>query len=50
MIKITLYGYVVTNMLKRFMKEESVVVTFEQALTLAKKYNDSLIGQNKIAI
>ena len=50
MIKITLYGYVITNMLKRFMKEESVDVTFEQALALAKEYNDSLVGQNKIAI
>ena len=50
MIKITLYGYVITNMLKRFMNEESVDVTFEQALELAKEYNDSLIGQNKIAI
>ena len=50
MIKIALYGYVVTNMLKRLMKEDSVDVTFEQALTLAKEYNDSLIGQNKIAI
>ena len=50
MIKITLYGYVITNMLKRFMREESVDVTFEQAIALAKEYNDSLVGQNKIAI
>ena len=50
MIKITLYGYLFTNILKRFIKAESVDITFDEALDLAKEYNDSLNGQNKIAI
>ena len=50
MIKITLYGYLLTNILKRFIKAESVDITFDEALNLAKEYNDSLNGQNKIAI
>jgi hypothetical protein len=50
MIKITLYGYLFTNILKRFIKAESVDITFDEALGLAKEYNDSLNGQNKIAI
>ena len=50
MIKITLYGYLVTNILKRFIKEKSVDITFDEALSLAKEYNDSLNGQAKIAI
>ena len=50
MINVTLYGYIVTNILKRFIKEKSVDVSFEQAADLAKGYNDSLLGQSKIAI
>ena len=50
MINVTLYGYIVTNILKRFIKEKSVDVSFEQAADLAKGYNDSLLGQAKIAI
>ena len=50
MINVTLYGYIVTNILKRFIKEKSVDVSFEQAADLANGYNDSLLGQAKIAI
>jgi len=50
MIKVTLYGYIVTNILRRIIKEKSVNVSFEQAVDLAKGYNDSLLGQSKIAI
>ena len=50
MIKITLYGYLVTNILKRIIKEETVDITFDEVQILAKEYNDSLNGQNKIAI
>ena len=50
MIKITLYGYLLTNILKRFIKAESVGISFDEALDLAKEYNDSLNGQAKIAI
>ena len=50
MIKVTLYGYIVTNILRRIIKEKSVNVSFEQASDLAKGYNDSLLGQAKIAI
>ena len=50
MIKVTLYGYIVTNILRRIIKEKSVNVSFEQASDLAKGYNDSLLGQSKIAI
>ncbi len=50
MVKLTLYGYIIINMIKRFIKEKSVNVNFEQALELSKDYNDGLMGQEKIAI
>ena len=50
MIKVTLYGYIITNILKRVIKEKAVDVNFDQAKELAKNYNDSLLGQTKIAI
>jgi|TARA_X000001036_G_C20317904_1_gene659238 hypothetical protein len=50
MIKITLYGYLITNILRRFIKEDSVDITFDEALDLAKEYNDSLNGESNIAI
>ena len=36
------------EILKRIIKAESVDITFDEALDLAKEYNDSLNGQNKI--
>ena len=50
MVKYTLYGYLLSNVIKRFLKEKTVDVTFEEASEMAKKYNDSLLGKSKIAI
>ena len=50
MIRYTLYGYLLSNIIKRFLKEKIVDVTFEEASEMAKQYNDSLLGKRKIAI
>ena len=50
MVKYTLYGYLLSNITKRFLKEKTVDVTFEEASEMAKQYNDSLLGKSKIAI
>ena len=50
MVKYTLYGYLLSNIIKRFLKEKIVDVTFEEASEMAKEYNDSLLGKSKIAI
>ena len=50
MIMYTLYGYLFSNVIKRFLKEKTVDVTFEEAFELAKQYNESLLGNSKIAI
>ena len=50
MVKYTLYGYLLSNVIKRFLKEKTVDVTFEEAFELAKQYNESLLGKSKIAI
>ena len=50
MVKYTLYGYLISNIIKRFLKEKIVDVTFEEASEMAKQYNDSLLGKSKIAI
>ena len=50
MVKYTLYGYLLSNIIKRFLKEKIVDVTFEEASDMAKQYNDSLLGKSKIAI
>ena len=50
MIRYTLYGYLLSNIIKRFLKEKIVDVTFEEASEMAKQYNDSLLGKSKIAI
>ena len=50
MVKYTLYGYLLSNVIKRFLKEKTVDVTFEEAFEMAKQYNDSLLGKSKIAI
>tara|TARA_S200000501_G_C20163496_1_gene456908 strand:- start:15 stop:452 length:438 start_codon:yes stop_codon:yes gene_type:complete len=50
MIRYTLYGYLLSNIIKRFLKEKIVDVTFEEAYEMAKQYNDSLLGNSKIAI
>ena len=50
MIMYTLYGYLFSNVIKLFLKEKTVDVTFEEASEMAKQYNDSLLGKSKIAI
>ena len=50
MVKYTLYGYLLSNVIKRFLKEKTVDVTFEEAFEMAKQYNESLFGNSKIAI
>ena len=50
MVKYTLYGYLLSNVIKRLLKEKTVDVTFEEASEMAKQYNDSLLGKSKIAI
>ena len=50
MVKYTLYGYLLSNVIKRFLKEKTVDVTFEEAFEMAKEYNESLLGNSKIAI
>ena len=50
MVKYTLYGYLLSNIIKRFLKEKTVDVTFEEAFEMAKQYNESLLGNSKIAI
>ena len=41
LVKYTLYVYLLTNIIKRFLKEKIVDVTFEEASEMAKQYNDS---------
>ena len=50
MVKYTLYGYLISNLIKRFLREKTVSVTFEEAFEMAKQYNESLSGKTKIAI
>ena len=50
MVRYTIFGYLVTNLIKRFLKVKTVDVSFEEAQDLARDYNDGLIGQAKIAI
>ena len=50
MIRYTLYGYLFSNVIKRFLKEKTVDVTFEEAFEMANQYNEGLLGNSKIAI
>ena len=50
MVRYTIFGYLVTNLIKRFLKVKAVDVSVEEAQDLARDYNDGLMGQAKIAI
>ena len=50
MVRYTVLGYFVTNLIKRFLKVKAVDVSFEDAQDLARDYNDGLMGRAKIAI
>jgi len=50
MVKYTLYGYLISNLLKRIIKQKEVPLTFQKAFDMAKSYNDTVLGKGKIAI
>jgi hypothetical protein len=50
MVEYSLYGYLVSNFLKRIIKQKEVKLSFQEAYDLAKEYNDTLVGKGKIAI
>ena len=50
MVRYTIFGYLATNLIKRFLKVKTVDVSFEDAQDLARDYNNGLIGRSKIAI
>lgn len=50
MVEYSLYGYLVSNFLKRIIKQKEVTLSFQEAYDLAKAYNDTIIGKGKIAI
>ena len=50
MVEYSLYGYLVSNFLKRIIKQKEVKISFQEAYDLAKEYNDTLVGKGKIAI
>ena len=50
MVRYTIFGYLVTNLIKRFLKVKAVDVSFEDAQDLARDYNDGLMGRAKIVI
>ena len=50
MVRYTIFGYLATNLIKRFLKVKTVDVSFEDAQDLARDYNDGLMGRSKIAI
>ena len=39
MVRYTIFGYLVTNLIKRFLKVKAVDVSFEEAQDLARDYN-----------
>tara|TARA_Y100000768_G_C23386036_1_gene410668 strand:- start:60 stop:389 length:330 start_codon:yes stop_codon:yes gene_type:complete len=50
MVNYTLYGYVLSNFLKRLLRVKNVDVSYEEALKMANKYNQTISGKGKIAI
>ena len=50
MVNYTLYGYLLSNFLKRLLRVKNVDVSYEEALKMANKYNQSISGKGKIAI
>ena len=50
MVRYTIFGYLATNLVKRFLKVKTVDVSFKEAQDLARGYNDGLMGKAKIAI
>ena len=50
MVNYTLYGYLLTNFLKRLLRVKNVDVSYEEALKMANEYNHTISGKGKIAI
>ena len=50
MVSYTLYGYLLSNLLKRLLRVRNVDVSYEEALKMANKYNQTISGKGKIAI
>ena len=50
MVNYTLYGYLVSNFLKRLLRVKNVDVSYEEALKMASEYNQTISGKGKIAI
>ena len=50
MVEYSLYGYLVSNIIKRVIKQKEVNLSYQEAYDLAEEYNDRLVGKVKIAI
>ena len=50
MVNYSLYGYLLSNFLKRFLKAKHVDISFDEALKMADEYNQTITGKGKIAI
>ncbi|RZP23692.1 hypothetical protein EVA24_04780 [bacterium] len=50
MVNYTLYGYLLSNFLKRILRVKDVDVSYEEALKMANEYNQTISGKGKIAI
>ena len=49
-VNYTLYSYLLSNFLKRFLRVKNVDVSYEEALKMANEYNQTISGKGKIAI
>ena len=50
MVNYSLYGYLLSNFLKRILRVKNVDVSYEEALKMAHEYNQTISGKGKIAI
>ena len=50
MVNYTLYGYLLSNFLKRLLRVKNVDVSYEEALRMANEHNQTISGKGKIAI
>ena len=50
MVNYTLYGYLLSNFLKRLLRVKNVDVSYEEALKMANEYNQTISGKGQIAI
>ncbi len=50
MVNYSLYGYLLSNFLKRILRVKNVDVSYEEALKMANEYNQTISGKGKIVI